>query len=310
VIRVLVAPPFATVQDAGRMGHRDAAVSPSGAMDPRSLAVGNALVGNPPDAAALEFALGSLELRFERPTAVAVTGARTEARLGDRAAPGWTALRAETGDVLRIARPAAGAWVYVCIGGGVGVPQVLGSRSTCLAAKFGGLDGRLVHKGDALPCGAAPEGPPPGTRAPGELATARPAEPIAVMAGPGAGWLRPGEWQRLLATEFRLSAAVSRMGYRLEGPSFASDAPPDLPSAPACVGAVQLPPGGTPIVLFNDGPTVGGYPIIGVVASAHLGMLAQRRPGDMIRFKEVTVAGARALAAREYRLITAFGAAR
>ncbi len=305
MIRVLVAPPFATIQDQGRVGHRAIAVPPSGAMDPLALAVGNALVGNPAGAAALEFALGAAELRFERRTLVAVTGARADVLVGQRPATGGTTLVAETGDILRIARPSRGAWVYVCIGGGIAVPLVLGSRSTCLPARFGGLDGRVVRKGDALPCALTPKvAPAPGTRAPGALTAAHANEPIAIVPGPARDRLKAGEWARLLATEFRLSASVSRAGYRLEGPVLAIDAPADLPSTPACPGAVQLPPGGTPIVLMNDGPTVGGYPIVGVVASVHLGRLAQRRPGEPVRFREVTLAEARALAARDRQALS------
>jgi antagonist of KipI len=299
MIRILVPPPFATIQDCGRPGHRAAAVPPSGAMDPRALAVGNVLVGNNPGAAAIECALGGCELWFERRTLVALTGAQADAELGTRPAPGWTTLIAGAGEVLRIARPASGAWLYVCVGGGIAVPPLLGSRSTCLPARFGGLDGRLVRKGDVLPCAALPpDAPQAGTRAPAEL-MGQPGEPIAIMPGPARERLGGGEWARLLATEFRVSASVSRMGYRLEGPTLAIDTPADLPSAPACPGAVQIPPGGTPIVLFNDGPTVGGYPIVAVVASAHLGHLAQRRPGEAVRFREVTAAEASALAARE-----------
>jgi biotin-dependent carboxylase-like uncharacterized protein len=303
MIRVLVAPPFATIQDQGRAGYRAAAVPPSGAMDPLALEVGNALLGNAPGAAAVECALGGCELRFERRTAVALTGAAVEARLGERPVSGWTALVAESGDVLHVARPTSGAWYYVCIGGGIAVPPILGSRSTCLAARFGGLDGRLIRKGDVLPCGAESMATPSVDRA--ALAALRPSasEPIGVVPGPARGQLRAGEWDRFLASEFRLSASVSRMGYRLEGPQLAIDAPADLPSAPACAGAVQLPPGGTPIILFNDGPTVGGYPIIAVVASAQLGHLAQRQPGNAVRFQELAPAQARALSQQQRQAV-------
>jgi antagonist of KipI len=83
------------------------------------------------------------------------------------------------------------------------------------------------------------------------------------------------------------------MGYRLDGATFDAALPADLPSAPACPGALQLPPRGTPIVLLHDGPTVGGYPILGVVPTAALGGLAQRRPGMSVRFREIGLAEAR-----------------
>lgn len=306
MIRVLVAPPFATIQDLGRIGYRAAAVPPSGAMDPLALEIGNALLDNPAGAAAIECALGGCELRFERRETIAITGASVDARIGRRPAPGWTALVAEAGEVLRVARPTRGAWYYVCIGGGIAVPPILGSRSTCLPARFGGLDGRLIRKGDVLPCGSESIAAPDLDRtALDALRSHTGSEPIGVVPGPARAQLRAGEWERFLSSEFRLSASVSRMGYRLEGPNLGLDAPADLPSAPACPGAVQLPPGGTPIVLFNDGPTVGGYPIIAVVASAHLGRLAQRQPGNAVRFRELTPQQAGALAAEERRMLAA-----
>jgi allophanate hydrolase subunit 2 len=101
-------------------------------------------------------------------------------------------------------------------------------------------------------------------------------------------------WRWLVTSEFRVTPAVSRMGYRLQGPALALSLPGDLPSAPACIGTIQLPPGGEPIVLMPDGPTVGGYPRIAVVATADLGRLAQQRPGQVVRFEPIELAEARA----------------
>jgi antagonist of KipI len=312
MITVLRAPPFATVQDLGRSGHLHAAVPRAGALDPFALALANILVGNGPNSAAVEWGLTGGEVRFEQDATIAISGARARATLGGRPVPHCEAARAAAGEVLAIERIEAGAWVYLAVAGGINVPEVLGSRSTYLPARFGGMEGRLLRAGDHLPIGrpstAALPGEPPTSipsrrEATAELADPRPADPIAVLPGPGLGLLPSAAWRWLVETEFRVSRAVSRMGYRLEAPSPAFPLPGDLPSAPACVGTIQLPPGGEPIVLMPDGPTVGGYPRIAVVASPDIGRLAQRSPGEVVRFQEIGLREARAGLQRRWNLL-------
>ena len=68
-------------------------------------------------------------------------------------------------------------------------------------------------------------------------------------------------------------------------------------------GAVQVPPGGLPIVLLVEHPSTGGYPKIASVISADLSALAQLRPGDEVRFAPVSFDEARRLLLeREARL--------
>jgi biotin-dependent carboxylase-like uncharacterized protein len=293
MITVLRPPPFATVQDLGRPGYLHAAVARGGALDPFALALANVLVGNDPGAAAVEWGLAGGELRFERDTTIALTGARGQATLGERAVTNDRATRAGAGEILRIARPEEGAWLYLAIAGGIDLPPVLGSRATYLPARFGGLEGRLLRAGDRLPTGdPGPGGVPSrdrGMDATGSLG----GRPIAILPGPDRHLLPAAAWQWVAQTEFRVSRTVSRMGYRLEGARPSFSLPGDMPSAPACVGTIQLPPGGEPIVLLPDGPTVGGYPRVAVVATADVGRLAQRRPGEPVRFRPVGLEEAR-----------------
>lgn len=292
MITVLRPSPFATVQDLGRPGYLHAAVAQGGALDPLALALANVLVGNEPGAAAVEWGLAGGELRVEHNTTIALTGARAEATLGERSVPNNRAVRAAAGEVLRIARLEEGAWLYLAIAGGIDLTPVLGSRATYLPARFGGLEGRLLRPGDRLPTGDPRPGVPLDDR--GMDATrSLGARPIAILPGPD-GHLLPAEaWPWLTQTEFRVSRAVSRMGYRLEGARPRFSLPGDMPSAPACIGTIQLPPGGEPIVLLPDGPTVGGYPRVAVVATADVGRLAQRRPGEPVRFHLVGLEEAR-----------------
>ncbi|HET8623910.1 MAG TPA: biotin-dependent carboxyltransferase family protein [Gemmatimonadales bacterium] len=268
MITVVRAPPFATVQDLGRYGHRAAAVPVSGAMDPVSLARANGLVGNEPGLAAVEWGIGAGSLRLAPNTVVGWAGADVSIR--------------REGDMLTVTAFRSGAWLYIAAQGGIDVPVVLGSRSTYLPGSFGGLEGRLLRAGDRLPTGRANVG-----RADRDTVTQAPtfgASAFEIVPGPDRHLLHDRVWKEFLETEWTVSRAVSRAGYCLDGPVLAFEASADLPSAPVCPGAVQVPPGGRPIVLMPDGPTVGGYPRIAVVVSGELSRLAQRRPGEPVRF--------------------------
>lgn len=268
MITILKAPPFATVQDRGRWEYRSIAVPPSGAMDPAALERANHLAGNAPGAAAIEWGIGAGRLRLSPALDAAVAGAHVIAR--------------RERDELIVESFRAGAWAYVAVAGGVDVPEVLGSRSTCLPGRFGGLEGRLLRTGDVLKTGSAPAGRARIATAPD--ATRQEGTPFRVLPGPDLAVVGTALWEDFLEAEWTVSRAVSRAGYRLDGPALPFEAAPELPSVPVCPGTVQLPPGGRPIVLMPDGPTVGGYPRIAVLISSELGRFAQRRPGERVRF--------------------------
>ncbi len=311
MISVLRAAGFVTVQDLGRTGHRAAAVPPGGALDRLALEAANLLVGNSPDAAGLEWSVGPGEIRFERAATVALAGALVDARLEGRRLPAARAIALEAGSVLEIRGFERGAWLYLAVAGGIAVPPVLGSRATYEPGRFGGLEGRPLRAGDLLPVGAlgprrsvpaAGAGPPRSAAIDPEIFVGRTGEPIPLLPGPERCLLSDAEWRRLVEGEFRVSQAVSRMGYRLEGARLTVAEEREPPSAPVAPGVVQVPPGGAPIVLLADGPTVGGYPRVAVIPTAYLGRLVQRRPGEPVRFREIGMVEARA-ALRERRAL-------
>lgn len=280
MITVVRAPMMATVQDAGRFGHRAIGVPPSGAMDSAAFAAANLCVGNAPGAAAVEIALGRGELRFETDGVIAVCGARLVAVIGERAVAPWVPIPVRAGDALRIDGVTDGQFTYLAVRGGIDVPLVLGSRSTLMFAQLGGYEGRLLRSGDVLSVGDAARGEPrrvPPLRPDSTL-------PIPIMRGPQHGEFGDPAWRTLLETTFRVSRVSNRAGYRLEGATVVHQIPTDRPSEPTCVGAIQVPGGGEPVVLMPDGPTVGGYPKIAVVRERAIGTLAQRVPGSAVRF--------------------------
>jgi biotin-dependent carboxylase-like uncharacterized protein len=256
-------------------------------MDVVSMDAANALVGNDPGAATLEWALGGGAIRFDRACRFALTGATADAAIDGQRVGGNAAHGAVAGAVLTIGRFSAGRFLYVAISGGIDVPVVLGSRSTYVPARLGGHEGRLIRTGDRLPIGES--GRHVQTRASAAPPRRDDDAPIGVVRGPDADQFTLSGWTTLVSESFRVSIASDRTGYRLEGPVIERAGTESGPSAPVCAGVVQVPPAGRPLVLMADAPTIGGYPVLAVVSSADIARLAQRRPGDSVQFREVTV---------------------
>jgi len=316
VIEIVAAPPYLTVQDLGRPGYRSQGVPAGGAMDPWALAIANVLVGNAGGSAALEWSLGSGRIRWHQPATFALAGAGVEATLDGAPVAMHRSYRADAGSVLTLDRFVSGRFAYLAFAGGIDTPLVLGSRATYLSARFGGLDGRLVRAGDRLPVGHAPgSAGATGYEMPRELEPRYDATECRVVLGPHAALFGTAARAALADTAFVIDAASDRMGYRLIGPAFEHEGDAALASAPVCPGSVQVPARGRPIVLMADAPTVGGYPVIAVVCAADLPLIAQRRPGDSIRFRVISVSDAqRALRRRAVAVHTvaqlAYAAAR
>lgn len=289
MITITRAPPYLTVQDDGRKKSRAAGVPRGGAMDRFALAATNAIVGNALTAAALEWGLAGGSLRFDAETTIALGGAIVSATLAGSPVAPFTTLQARAGDELVVHQFDSGRFVYVAVHGGIDVPIVLHSRSTYLPGKFGGFEGRLLRHGDSLRAGtSAGRAPGNGFHAPGELTPAYTAAVVHITRGPQAEIFDDAAWQTFLGEDYRVASASDRTGYRLEGRAFSNPAP-TLPSEPGCQGAIQISGDGRPIVLMADAPTVGGYPKIAVVSDSDLPLMAQRQPGDTVRFELITI---------------------
>ena len=258
-------------------------------MDSFALHAANAVAGNHLDAAGLEWALGGGSIRFEQEAVFSLGGARAHATLGGRVAAPCTTIYAKAGEELTIERISGGRFVYVAVRGGIDVPLVLASRSTYLPGRFGGYHGRMLKKDDSLTLGGdSSHLPADGFHCAAELLPRYEPGIVHITRGTQADLFDEAAWRALTESEYRVSAASDRTGYRLEGPALVNPAG-TLPSEASCPGAIQVPGDGLPIVLMADAPTVGGYPKIAVVAEADLPIIAQRSPGDTIRFELITI---------------------
>jgi len=292
---------FTTVQDAGRFGWRRFGVVVGGPMDADSFAAANALVGNAAGAAALEMTLAGGTFALEADALIAVCGADMTPTLDGAPLPMWRPVRVPAGATIRFGAAARGRYTYVAVAGGIRVPRVLGSRSASTRGPFPGLAGRKLQAGDALPIEPAPP-----LRGGAEAAADRPFRAPRWLLGdawrfaaPDASGervvraLRGREWDRFDAETrrriedgdwtFVVRAESDRMGYRLD-PAWAPEAArANMLSEAVAPGTVQVPPDGRPIALMADSQTTGGYPRLLQVCAVDLGLLAQTRPGGVVR---------------------------
>ena len=252
MIRFERVPVASSVQDLGRVGYRAAGHARSGAMDPASLRAANALAGAPPGAAAVELAPGPCVVECTAAGTIAFGGAVRDG------APWWQTIEIEPGRRFALSTPRERVWSYLSIAGGVDAPVVLGSRSTSVRE---GIGSWLVNGDDVLSAGDHTE--------------PQHATPPALDGDVRIFGTLAGSW--------RVGRRVDRMGYALDGPPLAGGAAREW-SEPMLPGFVQLPPGGTPIVLMTEGPTVGGYAVAAIVHSDDLRLVAQTRTGRELRF--------------------------
>jgi antagonist of KipI len=291
IIHILRPGLLTTVQDAGRPGFRRFGVSASGALDRWAFTVGNRLLGNPDEAAALEITLQGPELLFEERTAIAITGADLTPSHQGLAVPMWTVLDMPAGARLEFGARRAGARAYLAVAGGIEGPRVLGSRSTHVRSGLGGVHGRALKKWDQVPVGR-----PTGATAKKAGRTLPPMQrpqyivpPILrIVPGPQIEQFVDRSLEALVEEPYRLTPESDRMGYRLAGPAIRHRIRADIISDAVTFGAVQVPSDGQPILLMADCQTTGGYAKPAVVISVDLPSAAQLLPGDSIRFRFVS----------------------
>lgn len=307
VLRVLAGGLLTTIQDRGRPGYQEYGVPPGGALDDVSLRVANRLVGNAESAAALEVTGGGLRVEALDRVRVALAGADLDARVNEDAFLPSCQRVLQPGDRLSFGSPRQGLRSYLAVAGGVAVGPVLGSRSTCLAAGFGGLSGRALRAGDVVATGEGRQLEPPATPVPPGLHPAVDGVvTLRLTHGPQASWLPREGWETLLGEAYTVSGASDRMGLRLEGCPPAGPALRELVSEGVPPGAVQIPPSGQPILLLADRQTTGGYPKPAVLAAVDLPLAAQLLPGTRVRFCLIEIGEARRLLAARERLLAAW----
>jgi antagonist of KipI len=294
---------LATVQDLGREGFGPMGVSPSGAADPISLRLGNRLVMNDESAAGLEMALLGGTFSFPAGAVIALTGSDFGATLDDSVLNMWTSVNVRPGQTVRLGPTRSGARCYMCVHGGIVVTPFLGSASTQILSGLGGFEGRSLRTGDVLKVGpeTAPFRKRVLARQVAEQLSRR--KELRVTRGPQADRFPESSLRTFYREHYRVTEQCNRMGVRLEGARVLQTDGTGMITEGAPLGAVQVPPEGSPIILFVEQQTTGGYPKIANVISADLHRIGQLRPRDEIQFTEVTIELARSIFIEQEELL-------
>jgi len=296
---------FTTVQDLGREGFGPLGISPSGAADPISLRLGNRLVGNAESAAALEMTLLGGAFLFPEGAIVALTGSDFGATLDGAPVEMWTSVEASPGQTLRLGPTRSGARCYLCVHGGIIVKPFLSSASTHTLTGLGGLDGRPLRKGDVLTTASATASFRKRTLAPRVLERLSPRKVLRITPGPQSDWFPESSRDLFYRGAYRVAEESNRMGLRLEGAPILGRSGGRMITEGVSLGAIQIPDGGLPIILFVEQQTTGGYPKIANVISADLPGVGQLRPRDEIRFERVGWEEARSSLQEQEKLLAA-----
>ena len=280
-----------TVQDRGRYGYQRYGVPVSGAMDQFALCMANLLAGNDQGAAALEVTVRGPKIEFHTPIWIAVTGADISPEVDGRPIPMWESVEIEEGSTLEFGELRDGMRAYIAVRGGIDVPTVMGSRSTYLKGRFGGLEGRALQGGDLLSTLAPanddfqPKRLPTNYTAPVYGGIHR----LRVVPGPQDHAFDANALSKFLNSRYRIHPNSDRMGYMLDGPKVEHLESADIVSDGNPPGAIQIHGDGIPRILLADRGTTGGYTKIATVISVDLSGLAQALPGQSVSFRQVTV---------------------
>jgi antagonist of KipI len=295
--------PFTTVQDLGREGFGPLGVSPSGAADAISLRIGNRLVENPETAAGLEMTLVGGTFQFPEGAVLALAGSDFGATLDDLPVKLWNSFEARPGQTLRVGPTRGGARCYLCIQGAVVVQPLMGSASTHVLSALGGWQGRALRKGDELPVGRPSGRFRERVVAASAVARLSPRKVLRVTPGPQSDLFSESSHRPLCEATYRVKEESNRVGIRLEGPPIPGFSNEEMITEGVSLGAIQVPPGGHPIIVFVEQQTTGGYPKIANVISADFHSLGQLRPRDEIRFERVGMESARRLLIEQEELL-------
>jgi len=300
---------FSTIQDFGRKGYLADGIPPSGAMDNFALRMGNLLLKNPIGEAGIEMTGIGLKAKIVQHSIISITGAEVEAKLNEKAVPLWHAIEVNPGDSLNIGAVRSGFRCYLCIAGGVDVPLFLGSKSTYVMGKLGGIRGRALRRGDMINSGLTPVSLEKlkGRRVKESLITeykdAKDIFELRVVLGPQDDHVKDDSLATFLNSNYQTSIHCNRVGYRFEGPQLffkerqkakeAGSDPSNIVDDANSIGAIQVPGGKEPICLGPDGVSMGGYVKIACLIKADMDKMAQIPTKALVRFKNVNVEQAR-----------------
>ena len=301
-----------SVQDyPGRIGTLNLGFPSSGPMDSWSFRLANVLVENEPGAAALECQFMGPTLKFDSNRTIAITGADMSPKIDGTPVPLWESIEIKKDQTLEMSFATIGARSYLAFSGGINTNPWLGSRSTFHKAGVGGIEGKAIQEGQKIPLNKSKVvGKNKINKTSIPIMSTNKKWSVEVVKGPNDDWVDEKGHKMFLSSNWKLQSKSDRTGYRLEGPkwSFTEKAtnkglehgtfPSNIIDQGYPMGAINL-AGQTPIILVNDGPSMGGFIVPYTVPSASFWKLGQAKPGDIFNFKEISVEKAQELRAEQ-----------
>ncbi len=287
-IKVLSAGALSTIQDGGRVGYTSSGFLCCGAMDKFSMRLANLLVGNDLESAVIETTFLGVTLLFDCDVVFAITGADCQADLSGISIKNYKAYTAHSGDVLTMKGAKVGARSYFAVASGFNISKAMGSLSTDLKCKIGGLNGEKLKVGDEILINRSTRLIKGANREVDFNLEYKNEITLRVIMGPQDDYFTKEGINTFLTTKYTVSPKSDRMGVRLDGDKISSINGVDILSDPIAMGSIQIPSSGTPIIMMADRQTIGGYAKIATVITCDLQKIAQARPGNVISFKKVS----------------------
>ena len=271
---------FLTLQDKGRIGYANIAVPTSGAFDQKSHQLANRLIGNFPNACAIESLRGSFEFGTDSELVISATGAPASVQVDGREHEMFRSIFVPAGSVVSVSPGSLGMRTYLAIRGGIVGNQIMGSSSYDELSQIGTPP---IKPGDKFSVENQVAGSITGDYTPGSVITGLNTVELETMPAPR--WSGFSNSDILFTSEYQVTSSVNRVGLRLSGPALVWNSESRLASEGVVTGAIQIPVDGMPLIFGPDHPTTGGYPVVAVVSRNSLDLLAQTAPGTVIRFK-------------------------
>lgn len=292
-----------TIQDLGRYGYQRYGVVVSGAMDSFSVRIANLLVGNDQNTPVLEITLIGPTLFFHEDTLISICGSDLAPTVEGKPVQLWRPVLIKKGRTLKFSICEVGCRTYLAVAGGFSVKNIMGSSATYIRGKMGGLDGRALQANDQLFILPQNEISQKILSMLDRKNTVSWKVPFAIDTNPTIRVVKGHQYnlftkesqQGFFESSFQITSDADRMGYRLNGPPLTLSEKEEMISEAIVVGTIQVTPDGNTVILLADRQTTGGYPKIAQIISVDLPLLAHVKPGETLKFKEVTLAEAQTL---------------
>ena len=285
------------IQDRGRFGYQHLGITHSGILDEEAYFYANLILQNSQDTSVLEIFASGLKLRAHEETTVCVTGARFDIELNEKRVSSYKTILVQVGDILHFTKQHSALRAYLAVKDGFCIPQELGSSSVTLKEKLGGLNGKMLQKGDFLPFVGDKENnktKPLQSLRP-EFIPSYPSElTLRIVLGYQEEYFSKEALEIFFSSTFQTTNDMNRMGVRLTASTPIECKMQGIVSEGNALGAVQVMPDGNIAVLLKDRQTIGGYPKIGSVLPFDCFRLAQTTPFSILRFEAISLENAQA----------------